>query len=479
MNTQTFFNFATNYFGPVRSNAFGIKSITSPDTFGNDFSGRNNVGYFELHDLSIYREYSDKLNLSSSSPIQLSKNCIFYLPPYFATSSSLKTGDATYGCIPLTPQEASQGSTSTPFNLSLAMSCGGHYINTENYLLDFANNSFPKQLDLVYKQDPGAISTLSLNDYFYQDYPVRGRNLLILPCDDGNFLNSAPLSSIIPVFNNVTLTNFVSGSYQYNLNINPPIVSTFADPLPGIYGNGEQSEFDKIRFGLGITPNTPFNTFNLGIDAWKSSNNSKISNNVYLSQDDRLQPVAWYWKYLDKDSTQVVIFDVSNLYYGNQIEPGTLTLSDSSLTGSNGQVSVTIKDNGLGGLYRADSSTPHAVWNDVGNIFYNEGLIFIKNPSLYFLGKDQYEISFKGNRNIHVLKIEATAPRNYVNSSSNPTYKELRANQNQVDADDHFVYITGVNFHDNNLNVIARSKLAQPIIKRDRSKIVFKTKIDF
>jgi hypothetical protein len=154
-------------------------------------------------------------------------------------------------------------------------------------------------------------------------------------------------------------------------------------------------------------------------------------------------------------------------------------LSDSSLTGSGGQVSVAIKDDGQGGLYRADCLTQQASWNNIGNIFYNEGLVFIKNPSLYFLGKDQYEMSFRGNRNVHVMKFETTAPQNLVNSSSNPSYLDLCPTADQIDDNDNFVYITGINFHDDNLNVIARSKLAQPIIKRDRTRIVFKTKIDF
>ena len=495
MNTQTFSNFAQAYFGPEHSNAFGYTSITSPDVFGTSFLGRNNIGYFELHNLSIYRDYISNLNLSSSTPTQsqlLKNNCIFYLPPYFTTFSSLKLPDAfNEGGVLLSPKVTISGSTSTPFNLSLAMSCGTHYINTENYLLDFANNSYPKQVDLVYPSNASANSSYSLNDYFYQDYPVRGRNLLILPSDDGTFLNNP---SNISVDKNISLINYVSGTYQNDLvNAVPPATTTSADPDKSVFipvagfsiddsttwDAQEQSEFKNILNNLDITPNTPFGSLHGAINSWKTNNDTKISNNTYLSQDDRLQPTAWYWKYLDKDSTQVVVFDISNLYYGDHIEPGTFVLSDSSLTGSGGQVSVAIKDDGQGGLYRADCLTQQASWNNIGNIFYNEGLVFIKNPSLYFLGKDQYEMSFRGNRNVHVMKFETTAPQNLVNSSSNPSYLDLRPTADQIDDNDNFVYITGINFHDDNLNVVARSKLAQPIIKRDRTRIVFKTKIDF
>ena len=41
------------------------------------------------------------------------------------------------------------------------------------------------------------------------------------------------------------------------------------------------------------------------------------------------------------------------------------------------------------------------------------------------------------------------------------------------------VIITGINFHDDNLNVVARSQLAQPIVKRSEDRFLFRTKIDW
>ena len=43
---------------------------------------------------------------------------------------------------------------------------------------------------------------------------------------------------------------------------------------------------------------------------------------------------------------------------------------DSALTGSDGKVSMVLKDNGRGSLYRADCLTKQATWSNVGNIFY-------------------------------------------------------------------------------------------------------------
>ena len=71
------------------------------------------------------------------------------------------------------------------------------------------------------------------------------------------------------------------------------------------------------------------------------------------------------------------------------------------------------------------------------------------------------------------------APAGQINSSSNPSYIPISASLNANDQDSEFVYITGINFHDDNLNVVMRANLAQPIVKRKGDKILFRPQIDF
>ena len=73
----------------------------------------------------------------------------------------------------------------------------------------------------------------------------------------------------------------------------------------------------------------------------------------------------------------------------------------------------------------------------------------------------------------------AFAPANAVNSSSNPGYKILSATNNANDTAPEFTYITSLNFHDDNLNVIMRANLAQPVLKRWVEEYLFKVKMDF
>ena len=70
-------------------------------------------------------------------------------------------------------------------------------------------------------------------------------------------------------------------------------------------------------------------------------------------------------------------------------------------------------------------------------------------------------------------------PAGQVNSSSNPQFQKLKPSSYASEVSDEFVYITGINFHDENLNIIARTNLAQPVVKRDIDKYMFRVKIDF
>ena len=162
--------------------------------------------------------------------------------------------------------------------------------------------------------------------------------------------------------------------------------------------------------------------------------------------------------------------------------PHSFTLTDAALSGSGGRISITIKDDGNGNLYRADSLTPHSKFNSIGNIFYNEGVVLIKSPHLYFFGKEGYEMSFKGEQRLHSSKYAILAPASLLNSSSNSSYATV---QNSISASsdltdtETFVYISNINFHDENLNVIAKAQLAQPVLKRESEKILFKVAFDW
>ena len=181
----------------------------------------------------------------------------------------------------------------------------------------------------------------------------------------------------------------------------------------------------------------------------------------------------------DADSSLTAIFDVSNLYYGDRILPGSFVLTDHDFTGSNGKLKITLRDDGMGGLYRADSATPHAKWNNVGNLYYNEGIAFIKSPHIYRMGKTNFAVSMLGENEVHVMTVDVPCPAGQINLSNNPTFKKLKPSEEPNETAEDFVYITGIDLLDDNLNVIARATLAQPITKRGSDEFLFKLKVDF
>jgi hypothetical protein len=181
----------------------------------------------------------------------------------------------------------------------------------------------------------------------------------------------------------------------------------------------------------------------------------------------------------DNSSNQVVFFDISNLYYGQKIQPGSFVLRDTSFSGSYGKMEFTIRDDGEGNLYRSNTSGSSPDWASLGNIFYNEGIVVLKHPALYFFGKDQFEATFQGEQNTHILTFNLAKRSMMATSSSNPNYMPVSASDNANDTDQRFVYITGINLHDDNLNVIARTSLAQPIVARTSDKFLFKVRMDF
>lgn len=435
----------------------------------------------ELHDVAIKRYYvsDDAIASSSQGPSSLDSTTALYIPPFFTEESPFRQSVGGHGGILQTPFFEIDGTTNDPFNVAMSFGVDGHYINIENYLRDFANDAYPRAhmlsaSVLTYTTDP-----TSANDFLYDNACVRRRNLLIMPCDDGNFTPNYDLLLSESMYDKYHADD-ASVDYSYVnldnlLSTSSLIFGSLTDTIEGVDAISN-SQF--INESVGFTPENPGYVPGPSFTNYVKSVNSSISSSVYDPGIQANAPLTIYQRTLDPSSNQVTFFDISNLYYGKRIHPSTFVLSDASITGSGGCMSITLKDDGRGNLYRADCLTKHATWNSCGNVFYDEGVVVLKNPHLYFFGKEQYTLTFRGEQNIHSLKIEVVAPQNALNSSSNPSYKLLPATAAPTDPDPNYVWISGLNFHDENMNVVAKTSLAQPIMKRFGSRILFKCGID-
>lgn len=445
----------------------------------------------EVHDLVLRRYYLSDAELSSTgsrgigADAFVKKNIAFYLPPFFVEDTTIKRYRGDHGGILQTPFFTIDGTTDDPFNVALAFGVNGHYINLENFTKDFATGLFPRHILLTGSTIDYTTDADEANNFLYTDPQIAKRNLTILPCDDGNFIpnwevldyerlsnkyvdpSGHPVISYINLENLVTTASLVLGK-EGSIDIDKGANEEYASELVGFTPE---------------TPGTPPGPAYLSyISALTSSLGQLTDDNKFDRGIQKKMPLTIYQRTLDPSSNQVTIFNISNLYYGKRILPGSFMIRDADMSGSLGAVGITLRDDQAGNIYRADSDTDHHTKNSVGNIFYDEGIVVIKSPHLYFFGKNHYEVSFRGVYEIYTSKYEFLAGPGLLNSSSNVTYTEnkdkIKPSASPTD-NETFVYISGINFHDENMNVVAKAKLAQPVIKRESDKILFKVAFDW
>jgi hypothetical protein len=412
----------------------------------------------EIHDLKIYSKYlnSDEIeSLQTESPSTLD-NIKFYLPPYFTTESPQRQFVDTHGGILATPFQEKDGTTNVPFSYEMSLGVGGLYPNLENYVKDFSTGNFPRLWLLTGSAiSPPSNVVVSANDFLYASGTNSGNNrkrlYTILPCDHGNWN---------PNYNILTnLTGTISSGRHVN---------DFGNFIPGLINLRNVTTASIFSSAVTTSGSAILNDI---LGAQPENNYLKENIGGSLTLLHRLR---------DYSSHHVVFFDISNLFYGNQIKPGSITLTDRSLSGSNGRFGMKIKDDGYGNLYRADVSGSYATWNSVGNVFYNEGILILKHPNLFFFGNEGFEIDFRGVQNIHTTTINAYAKSMQLISSSNPSYRPIPYDEELYnEPDQEFVYITNINVHDENLNVVAKAALAQPLAKKTGSKYLIKLRIDY
>ena len=440
----------------------------------------------EVHDLAIRRSFVSDIEARLTGSRGMGTFCLnkrdvaFYVPPFFVESTPVRRMVGDYGGILQTPFFEIDGTTDDPFNVAMAFGVSGHYINLENFVKDFSTGRFPRLLLLTGSALDHTTTAAEANEFLYQDPRIAKRNLTILPCDDGTF---DPDYSLLVQETSINKFTDTYGNVDYSYINLDALVSTASLSAGGVNSEAPDDYVTQL-YGAspekpGLEPGAAYKTYVAAVTASLST----VAEDYQFDRGvQRGAPLTIYQRLQDPSSNQVTIFNISNLYYGRRILPGSFEVKDVSLSGSRGSIGITLRDDSLGNLYRADSVPPHATQSSVGNIFYDEGIILVKSPHLYFFGKNQYEMSFKGVQNVYSTKYEVLASSGLLNSSSNATFREssssLRPSGVPID-NDQFVYISGMNLHDENMNVVAKVKLAQPIIKREGDRVLFKVAFSY
>lgn len=414
----------------------------------------------ELHDVSLREEYLTNAKaevLGLASPKKAAKSVgsyMFYVPPFFTPGAPLLKEVNAQGGLLISPFHAVDEASKHPFSAPMSFGVAGRYNSLENFTRDFATGRYARLLELTASQfldsTPGAKTA---NDYLYATASVRLRNLNVLPCDDGDF---RPNFEMVAPFDLADDRRFVD-----DLNVPDHGLISLREMVTGsIYSSlfhQTGSLFDDV---VKLMPESG------------SISPTVVPAGLY----------AVHQRTQDATSNEVAFFDVSNLFYGERIKPGSFVITDPRLSGSFGRVSVRLQDDGNGGIYRADAGTKRATWNHVGNIFYEEGIILVKSPALPFFGHEGFDIEFEGEKTVNAMKLNVLVDATSYNTSSNASWDNSMSasfDANREAENQKFVTISGVNFHDENLNVVMRAQLAQPIVKRPGDRYLLRIKYDF
>jgi hypothetical protein len=421
------------FFNTISSQNEGIPLLNGYTDDPTGFSFRHPL-QAEIHDLKIFNRFLSDTDISTyrTQSDSTDPDLLLYVPPVFSSETNQRE-------ILVTPFQSKQGTTEAPFNVDMSYGVNGFYMNLENFVKDYASGLFPRLYNLSGSVSSATIVNETANQILYSDSKIAKRNLTILPNDNG---------ILKPDFSVISAQT--SSFFLNDLGVLDHSKISMKDMAPGKFFPGLPGDFSAIG---GASP------------------------------EDMQQPagpgLTIAQRFKDTSSNQVVIFDLSNIAYGRNIQPETFEIIDSQLSGSSDKVKITVADDGFGSLYRADCHTTHAKWSSVGNVFYREGVAILTPPTLSQFGKDHFEMALKGEHRIPVSIINVPCPAGLINSSSNPTYEAFPVTQYPNEREDRFVYITGINLHDENLNVIMRANLAQPIAKRDSDEFMFRIKYDF
>lgn len=195
------------------------------------------------------------------------------------------------------------------------------------------------------------------------------------------------------------------------------------------------------------------------------------------------------------------VVHIPSMFYGRQIATGSIKMVCNSYR--NKGLQRVLMDDGRGRLYISGSvlrpvggeDYTGMKWNKVGNVFYNEGLIVITDPALYDFGDtgndasssiDTLQVSFSGLERVSTKVFQCFVPAADANASNNPTFSRYTNDVKDpyyekwvVKQDNPTTWITAVGIYNEDHKLVAVAKLAQPIRKREKDKLLIRLKMDF
>jgi hypothetical protein len=151
----------------------------------------------------------------------------------------------------------------------------------------------------------------------------------------------------------------------------------------------------------------------------------------------------------------ISIISIPSNIFGEKIEPSTVTINFTSSS-----IEYNITDDGEGNMIYSGSN--------VGNIIYEHGLIILNidnQTNQEIISSNNLYLNFKGAITIYENQFKCTIRENEFNFSNNPTLLSGSGGDMYEFATKEYFspYITTVGLYNNNKELIAVAKLAQPL----------------
>ena len=183
-------------------------------------------------------------------------------------------------------------------------------------------------------------------------------------------------------------------------------------------------------------------------------------------------------------SSSAVLISIPQAYIGDGIKPGTVHVEDVT-------EGFTFYDDSYGNLYDSNDSASFSANKSGyhrGNVFYEHGNIVITSQSgsyqNYGTGSNNVIVKFNSTQKIYEMEIYCTAKEGEFNLSWNPTLRsgsslytsELKG---FVTGSEFCTYPTTIGFYDDDSNLVAVGKFAQPIRNDSELALTFVTRLDW
>jgi hypothetical protein len=452
----------------------------------------------EIHELKIsdFAPGKRAVNDLIETPVTSSTGLLFHLPVLYTPASPNNYYNAMIG--DLAGQSGSMTSNTnlqefyenvpvpvqkrfdSPFNTHHANIGGFLNINAQSYLMDFANGVYPYLHNLSASVGPYSSCHEMSSSWSLFDTHQR-RNTLIMPCDDGNFVRTYGV---------------YSGSH-----LTGSVVKSSRPDLLDLNNLGDFTTNYDSKLCLVDEAWTYTNT-NVEAESPKLSGSYRRVSSAQTSQSSSM-PAQRFFNPNDYGligssetaSNLISIFSIPTLFYGNRLRPNSIKMKShlykggGAITGagldkrfaqgSDQRMEVNLCDDGYGNIIRCDTSGSVATGNSVGTVYYEDGVIALKSPHLFSFGQHNYTLNFEGEQNTHILELLVPVGRNLFNSSSNPNYNAYKPAADANEEAESFIYLSTLNFHDSNINVVGKARFAQPIIKRINDRYMIRVKFDF